>query len=341
MVDSLEKIPVVIFPDPKKGSLYIAGEIAHLIREKQLLGQHCVLGLATGSTPVGVYAELVRLHREEGLSFKHVITFNLDEYYPIERSSPGSYRQFMQRHLFDHVDIDHENVHIPDGELSRDDVRAACPQYEQAIAEAGGIDLQILGIGNNGHIGFNEPGSPIFSVTRLVNLDNSTRQANAREFHDGAAVPRLAITMGIGTILRARRVILMAWGAKAAIVARAVEGNMSEQVPASFLQQHADCHFVLDEAAAAGLARIRSPWLAGEVEWSPAMVRRAVVDLALKLNKPVLGLTANDYMESGLSSLLVEKGDVYDINLQVYYMLRDSITGWPGGKPGVQAPSHP
>ncbi len=341
MVDSFEKIHVEIFPNTKKGSAYVAGEIAKTIREKQQSGEKCVLGLATGSTPITLYAELVRLHREEGLSFKNVVSFNLDEYFPIERDARQSYWSFMHRHLFDHVDIDPKNIHLPNGSLPKDDVKQHCIAYEKMIEEAGGIDLQILGIGNNGHIGFNEPGSSIFSKTRLTNLDNNTRQANAKEFQNIARVPRLAITMGISTILNAKRIVLMAWGAKNAIVAKAVEGHVTEQVPASILQQHNNCTFVLDELAAADLTRFKSPWLTGELEWSPIMIKRAVVNLALKLEKPVLSLTTLDYNENGLGDLLVEKGDAYEINLQVFYLLRDSITGWPAGKPGPANAKHP
>lgn len=341
MVDSFEKIPVSIFPTPKDGSRYAAAEIAALIREKQKLGQKCVLGLATGSTPISMYAELVRLHREEGLSFKNVVTFNLDEYYPIDKDAMQSYNSFMHRQLFDHVDIDPANIHIPDGEIPKDQVRQHCAEYEKTIEDAGGIDLQVLGIGNNGHIGFNEPGSPLFSKTRLITLENSTRIANSHEFRNISQVPRLAITMGMNTILRARRIILMAWGNKAPIVQKAVEGPVTEQVPASLLQDHESCMFVLDELAAAELTRFKSPWLTGECEWTQKMIRKAVVNMALKLHKPILSLTNSDYNDNGLSDLLVEMGDAYEINLQVYYMLRDSITGWPGGKPNAVIPNHP
>jgi glucosamine-6-phosphate deaminase len=341
MVDSFEKIPCKIFLNTKEGSRYVAKEIAQLIREKQKAGEKCVLGLATGSTPISMYKELVRMHREEGLSFKNVVTFNLDEYYPIQRDAYQSYWSFMHRHLFNHIDIDSANIHIPNGELSKDEMKEHCLQYEKLIAEAGGIDLQILGIGNNGHIGFNEPGSSIFSKTRLTNLDNNTRVANAREFQNIAKVPRLAITMGISTIMNAKRILLMAWGFKAPIVARSVEGHVEEQVPASILQQHNNCTFVLDEQAASELTRFKSPWLTGEIEWTPKMIKRAVVNMALKLNKPVLSLTTPDYNENGLGDLLVEQGDAYEINLEVFYMLRDSITGWPGGKPNAHLPSHP
>lgn len=342
MADSFEKIPVKIFPTLKEGSAFVAREIAQLIKEKQKENKPAVLGLATGSTPKSVYAELVRMHKEEGLSFKNVVTFNLDEYYPIDKDAIQSYNRFMKFHLFDHVDIDPANIHIPDGEIPKESIKQYCQEYEKKIESYGGIDLQILGIGVNGHIGFNEPGSSINSGTRLIALDNSTRIANSYEFANISEVPRLAITMGISTILKARKIILMAWGpAKAPVVQKAVEGEMTEQIPASLLQHHDDCIFVIDENASSELTRFKSPWLTGECEWTPKMIRKAVVNMALKLQKPVLSLTNSDYKEFGLGDLLVEKGDAYEINLQVYYMLRDSITGWPGGKPNVVLPNHP
>jgi len=342
MVDSFEKISCSIFPDLYAGSQYVAATIAQLIKEKADRGEMCVLGLATGSTPKSLYAELVRMHRNEGLSFKNVITFNLDEYYPIEKEAFQSYHNFMHRLLFNHIDIDPANIHIPDGNLSKEEIKKHSADYEQRIEAAGGIDLQVLGIGNNGHIGFNEPGSSIHSRTRLVNLDNNTRLANAYEFAKISDVPRLAVTMGISTILKAKKIVLLAWGpAKAPVVQKAVEENMTEQIPASLLQNHPDCQFVLDEAAAQQLTRFKSPWLTGDIEWTPAIIKKAVVNMALKAKKPVLSLTNNDYNEYGLSDLLVEKGDAYEINLQVYYMLRDSITGWPGGKPNAVIPAHP
>lgn len=342
LIDAFERVPVKIFSNAKQGSAFAAAEIARLIRDKQSRNETCVLGMATGSTPKSLYAELVRMHKEEGLSFKNVITFNLDEYYPIEKEAWQSYNSYMHRLLFDHIDIDKNNIHIPNGELPKDEIKKHCADYERKIEEAGGVDLQILGIGNNGHIGFNEPGSSIYSKTRLINLENSTRLANAYEFANISEVPRLALTMGISTILKAKRIILLAWGpAKAPVVQRSVEGNVTESVPASLLQQHSDCTFVVDEAAASELTRFKSPWLTGEMEWTPQTIKKAVVNMALKLNKAVLSLTNNDYNEFGLGDLLVEKGDAYEINLQVFYMLRDSITGWPGGKPDAHLPTHP
>jgi glucosamine-6-phosphate deaminase len=341
-IDAFERIPVRIFATIEEGSNYAAREIAKVIREKQQRNENCVLGLATGSTPISLYVELVRMHHNEGLSFKNVITFNLDEYYPIDRDAYQSYNSYMWRNLFEHIDIDPANIHIPNGELPKEEIKKHCAEYERKIEETGGIDLQILGIGNNGHIGFNEPGSSIYSKTRLINLENSTRLANAYEFANISQVPRLAITMGINSILKAKKIILLAWGpVKAPVVQKSVEGSMTESVPASLLQQHNDCIFVLDEVAAVELTRFKSPWLTGEIEWTPKMIKKAVVNTALKVNKPVLSLTNNDYNEYGLSDLLVEQGDAYDINLRVYYMLRDSITGWPGGKPDAVIPNHP
>ncbi len=342
LIDAFERIPVKIFDNLKAGSLYAAEEIAQLIRSKQAANEFCVLGLATGSTPKTLYAELIRMHRTEGLSFKNVITFNLDEYYPIENDAFQSYKSYMHRLFFDHIDIDKNNIHIPNGELEKEEIKIHCAAYESKIEAVGGIDLQVLGIGNNGHIGFNEPGSSIFSRTRLINLENSTRLANAYEFSNISQVPRLALTMGIGTIIKAKRIVLLAWGpSKAPVIQKAVEGAVTESVPASLLQQHSDCTFILDEAAAAELTRYKSPWLTGEIEWNAPAIKKAVINMALKLNKPVLSLTTHDYNEYGLGDLLVEKGDVYEINLQVYYMLRDSITGWPGGKPNAYIPAHP
>ena len=341
MEDSFEKIPVKIFPTGKAGSEYVAEEIANLIRQKATKNQKCILGMATGGTPIHLYDELVRMHKEEGLSFKNVITFNLDEYYPIDKMAFQSYWSFMHRHLFDHIDIDSANIHIPNGSWPKEEIKKYCAEYEASLEEAGGIDLQILGIGLNGHIGFNEPGSSIVSKTRLINLDNITRMANTYEFENISKVPRLAITMGISSILKSKRILLMGWGQKAAIIAKAVEGHVTEQIPASILQQHHDCTFVVDEAAAADLTRIKSPWLTGDCNWTPQMVKRAVVHLSLHLNKSVLSLTSDDYIENSLSDLLIEKGDAYEINLQVFYMLRNTLTGWPGGKPNAVIPDHP
>ncbi len=342
LTDSLEKIPVKIFPSPKEGSYYVANIIAKLIKEKDAKGEKSIIGLATGSTPKTLYAELVRMHKQEGLSFKNVITFNLDQYYPMEANALQSYHYFMRKNLFEQTDIDPNNYFLPDGTLSKEKIKEHALDYERKIEEAGGIDLQILGIGVNGHIGFNEPGSAIYSKTRLITLDNSTRIANSHEFGNVSQVPRMAITMGISTIIKSKEIILMAWGQnKAPVLKKSVEDDETEEIPASLLQNHDNCTFVIDEAAASELTRFKSPWLTGECEWTPQIVRRAVVSLALKLGKPVLSLTNNDYTDNGLSDLLTDRGDAYEINLEVYYLLRDSITGWPGGKPNSVIANHP
>jgi glucosamine-6-phosphate deaminase len=341
MLESFEKIPVKIYKNPTEGSNALAVQIAHLIKEKQGQNLPCVLGMATGATPILLYKELVRMHKEEGLSFKNVVTVNLDEYYPIPRNAYQSYWSFMHRHLFDHIDIDPKNIHLPNSEWTKEELKEKCVAYEQTIEKLGGIDLQILGIGKNGHIGFNEPGSSFHSKTRVIHLDHLTRMANLYEWHDINKVPRTAITVGIGSIMKAKKIVLLAWGNKAEIVAKSIEGDVTEQVPASVLQNHDDCTYIIDEFAATELTRNKAPWLTGSCDWTPQNIKKAVIELALKLDKTVLSLTADDYKENSLADLLVLKESVYDINLQVFYMMRDSITGWPGGKPNAVIPAHP
>ena len=333
-VAATEKIPVEVFPSSAEASAAVAAEIAEIIRSKRAAGGHAVLGLATGSTPTGVYDELIRLHREEGLSFRGVKTFNLDEYVPMAPDALQSYRRFMDEHLFDHVDFDPGDTHVPDGLLPVEDTAAGCARYEEQIREAGGLDLQLLGIGRTGHIGFNEPGSGKDSRTRLIWLDRLTRADAASDFFGAENVPRRAITMGVGTIMEARRIVLMAWGeGKAPVVAAAVEGPETPAVAASFLQTHPDATFVLDEAASAELTRTRCPWLVGSVDWTPRRQRSAAVWLAQRVGKPLLKLTDEDYNESGLQELIAEHGPAYDVNLRVFRDLQRTITGWPAGKP--------
>jgi glucosamine-6-phosphate deaminase len=345
-------VPLAVYSSSTEASRAVAHEIAELIRNRQREGRRAVLGLATGSTPISVYAELVRLHREEQLSFANVTTFNLDEYYPLAPDHPQSYRHFMRRHLFDHVDIPVEQTNVPSGTVPRSEVDAACAAYEEKIRAAGGIDLQILGIGRTGHIGFNEPGSSRKSVTRLVTLDPLTRHDAAGDFGGDEHTPRSAITMGVRTILSARRIVLMAWGQhKAEIVRTAVEGEMTAQVSASFLQEHDHATFVLDHAAASALTRNRAPWLVGPLDeqglsWDERMTRRAILWLSQLRQKAVLKLTDEDYNEAGLQDLLHVYGSAYEANLVGFYQLQHTITGWPGGrdprrtKPG-DAPVRP
>ncbi len=254
MKNEIQKIATRTFPSPEAACAEVAREIAALIRQRASENKTAVLGLATGSTPLGLYAELIRLHREEGLSFQNVVTFNLDEYFPIERENDQSYFHFMHQQLFNHVDINPANINIPSGTVAPDKVSAACKAYEQKIRDAGGIDIQILGIGRTGHIGFNEPGSTRDSRTRRIDLDPITRQDAAKNFGGEDKVPHHAVTMGVASILDARKIFILAWGnGKAPIVKKAVEGPVTEDVTASFLQKHPDTVFILDEAAASEL----------------------------------------------------------------------------------------
>lgn len=329
-----EKIPTVIFEESSDAAVAVAIEIAELIRKNDSESKPTVLGLATGSTPVGVYDELVRLHREEGLSFKNVTTFNLDEYYPIDPHSLQSYVRFMKEHLFDHIDIPDSNINIPDGTIAEDDVHKFCDAYEQKIEDAGGLDIQLLGIGRTGHIGFNEPGSRPDSVTRLITLDKITRKDAASDFFGEEYVPRRAITMGVGTILKADKIILMAWGeAKAPIIKESVEGEINESIPATYLQQHQNTIIVLDDASAEKLTRTNTPWLLKSCDWDDKLIRKAVVWLCQKLGKPILKLTDENYNENGMGDLIASKGPAYNINIKVFNELQYTITGWPGGKP--------
>ncbi len=338
----LEHIPTRISASADEACTFVADAITALIKERNADAKPTVLGLATGSTPVRLYRELIRRHREEDLSFERVITFNLDEYYGLSGDHPESYRRFMQDQLFDHVDLKPENTHVPDGLTPREEAFASCQAYEELIAASGGIDIQILGIGRTGHIGFNEPGSGPESRTRLVTLDSLTRRDAARDFLGEENVPRHAITMGVGTILDARKVFLLAWGeAKAEVLAATVEGKPTDTIPASFLQQHPDCVFCIDEAAASHLTRQRHPWLVGPVEWTPTMVRKSMVWLAGKTKKPLLKLTGEDYTENGMADLLTEKGSAYDLNIETFNTTQHTITGWPGGKPKADDTNRP
>lgn len=329
-----EKIPTTIFQDSAEASIKVALEIADLIKKRDQESKKVVLGLATGSTPVAVYDELVRLHHEDGLSFRNVITFNLDEYYPIKPDSLQSYVRFMNEHLFDHIDIPKNQIHIPDGTISEEDVSSYCGKYEELIREAGGIDIQLLGIGRTGHIGFNEPGSRPDSPTRLITLDQVTRKDAASDFFGEEYVPRRAITMGVGTILKAKKIYLMAWGeGKSEMIRQTVEGEIKESIPASYLQKHPNTTIVVDEAASAKLKRVNTPWLLGPCSWDDVLTRKAVVWLCQKLDKPILKLTDENYNENGMADLITTKGPAYNTNIRIFNELQHTITGWPGGKP--------
>ena len=333
-----EQIRLAVFPGSGEASGAVAREMAGLIRSGQREGRNVVLGLATGSTPIALYAELVRLHREEQLSFANVISFNLDEYHPLPPDHPQSYHHFMRTHLFDHIDIRPENIHLPSGSAPLAGVDAHCRAYEEKIHAVGGIDFQILGIGRTGHIGFNEPGSPRRSRTRLVALDPLTRRDAAGDFGGEEHTPRAALSMGVGTILEARRIVLMAWGQhKEEVVRAAVEGEVSAQITASFLQEHDHALFVLDRAAAGALTRFRTPWLTGPLAeqglgWDERMTRRAILWLSRERRKAILKLTDDDYNEAGLQDLLRAHGSAYEVNRAGFYQMQHTITGWPGGR---------
>ena len=339
---SVEKLPIHTYQNSNEASKHIAKSIALAIRQKQQEGKQIVLGLATGSSPIKVYAELIRMHKQEDLSFHNVITFNLDEYYPMTPTSQQSYVHFMNEYLFNHIDIIKDNVHIPDGTLNMDDVEKYCKSYDKKIESLGGIDIQLLGIGRTGHIGFNEPGSWEDSTTRLVRLDGLTRKDAIKDFGSEEAVPYRAITMGIDTILKAKTIYLMAWGShKAHIIKEAIEGAISSNIPCSFLQNHKSTSVYIDEAASTELTKINTPWLVGICNWDEDLVCKAVVWLSQKTGKPILKLTEDDYSENHLSDLIIEYDDAYNINIKVFNRLQHTISGWPGGKPNADDTNRP
>jgi glucosamine-6-phosphate deaminase len=340
----LEKIPTIVVPDHQELARVVARRIAAVIQERRAAGARPVLGLATGSTPIGVYRELIRLHRE-GLSFRDVVTFNLDEYYPMPPDSIHSYRRFMQENLFDHIDIAPDNTHVPDGTAPREAVAALAAGYEDAIRAAGGIDFQLLGIGKTGHIGFNEPGSGAESRTRLIQLDVITRKDASADFFGEEYVPREAVTMGVATILEAREIAILATGEhKAGIVRRAVEGDVDLEVAATFLQRHPGTTFYLDTAAAAELTRIATPWVVDEVEWTPELTVQAVVWLSQQTGKAILKLTQGDYAHHHLSALVARHGSPGAVNGLVFNALGARIRGrskLPEGRRIVCFSPHP
>jgi len=338
---NVEKIPVRVWENNVEASKHLAKTIALAITQKQQDGKHIVLGLATGSSPIKVYEQLVRLHKEEGLSFRNVYTFNLDEYYPMQPDAVQSYVHFMEDHLFNHIDIPKENIHIPDGTIEMDKIQPYCDYYEEKIHSLGGLDIQILGIGRTGHIGFNEPGSWETSKTRLVRLDNLTRQ-DAQDDFVNQEVPYRAITMGIDTIMKAKSIYIMAWGGhKAPIVQVAVETEITSNVPSTFLQNHPNTHFLIDRSAAEELTRFKTPWLIGICKWNNDLITKAVIWLSEKLHKPILKLTNEDYNENSLSDLIIEEASAYQLNIRVFNRLQHTITGWPGGKPNADDSTRP
>jgi len=337
-----EKVSVSIFSDAEIASELVAKQIAAFIREKAARDEMCVLGFITGSTAVGVYEHLTHLHKKEGLSFKNVIAFNIDEYYPLAATELQSRYKYLHEYLFDEVDILPENIHLIPGNLEKSKISLFCREYEQTIKDVGGIDLQLLGLDSRGQIGANEPGSMFNSQTRLITLDYATRMSAASNFFGEENVPNFCITMGIETIMSAKRIIMMAWGeGKSKIVCKMVEGPVTEMMPASILQKHSNASFIFDTAAASDLTRIKTPWLTGPVRWSSKLIHKAVFWLCEKLDKPILKLTERDYNDSGLGELIAEIGPANKINIKVFNDLQHTITGWPGGKPNADDATRP
>lgn len=337
-----EKIHNIVFLNSAEGSVCVAQEIAELIRSKQAEKKHCILGLATGSSPIKVYEELVRMHKEEGLSFSNVITFNLDEYYPMDKNSVHSYHYFMHQHLFNHIDINFENINIPNGKVPQAELHQYCIDYDLKIKDYGGLDFQLLGIGRTGHVGFNEPGSHYNSGTRSITLDHLTRADAAQSFLGIENVPKKAITMGIGTVKKAKRIVLLAWGHnKATVVKNAIEGEITSDVPASYLQEHNNTTFILNDEASQELTRIKTPWLVGPCIWTEELTSKAIFWLCQVTKKSILKLTDEDYNEHGMSSLISQEGSAYDVNIKMFNKLQHTITGWPGGKPNADDSSRP
>lgn len=343
IIRKFEKVYTNIFASESSGSMYVAREIENCIREKQKFGELCILGITTGKSPVGVFRALVEIHKKENLSFRNVAVFSLDEFFPISPKEQQSRNWLIHESLLDHVDILPENIHIPDSTLPLDKVAAFCRDYEAKIEEYGGLDLLFLGTGVQGQLGFNEPGSYTNTRTRLVALGNESRQAVSSIFYGIDNVPRKAITMGLGTILKAKRIILMAWGEeKATVIKDIVEGEENSATPATCLQKHPNIEVVVDEGASQELTRVKTPWLVGTCLWPERFIRTAVLWLCRKVDKPILKLTYQDYIDNRLGQLLEATGQTYDmINIQVFNDLQHTISGWPGGKPNADDSTRP
>lgn len=337
-----EKIPLKIYSTSNNASLAVANEIAAMIRIKELMGEPCVLGFVTGNTPMNVYAELIRMHKEDGLSFKNVITFNLYEFYPLQKEDTEISRHYMNEHLFNHIDIQEENIHIPDGKVNSNQVREHCQKYQRMINGFGGFDLLLLGLGKNGQVAFNEPGSSHSSNTRIVTLDNFKLVRTDSTFKGLDRIPRKVITVGMKTIMKSKKILLLAMGDhRAKVVRDVVEGDVSNKMSASFLQNHQATTVFLDPTSSIELTRLKTPWLIDECRWDDSLIRKAVVWLCGKTKKPILKLTDKDYNDNRMNDLLGEYESAYKINIKVFNELQHTITGWPGGKPNADDTNRP
>ena len=337
-----EKILTDIFPKVDEGAAAIANAIVKEIRDKQQLGKYCVLGLGTGQSLTPVYDELIRIHREQKVSFRNVVVFNAYEYFPLKADSAISSIHQLRERFLSKVDIPEQNVFSPDGSIAQDEVQQLCRLYEERIQSFGGIDIMLLGIGRIGNIATNEPGSGINTRSRLILIDATSREEMTMSFGGQEAVPPCSITLGIANILAARKIYLTAWGEeKADIIRQTVEGSVSEAFPASYLQTHNNCHVVVDLAAAGKLTRIIHPWLVANCKWTDKLTRAALVWLCGVTHKPILKLTNKDYNENGLSELLALYGSAYQCNIKIFNDLQHTITGWPGGKPNADDTYRP
>ena len=341
-ITRFEKVPTDIFPTIEEGAVDIANQLEADIKKREQEGRKFVMGVGSGSSLTPIFQELIRRNEAGRLSFSNVVVFNAYEYFPLNAENVNRSINQLKERFLNHVDIEAENIFTPDGTLAQDDVQEHCRQYEQHIKEQGGLDVILLGIGRMGNIATNEPGSSLTSASRLILIDETAREEMKMSFGSQETVPPCSITMGVSTILSARRIFLTAWGEeKADIIKKTVEGKVSDTVPASFLQTHNDAHVVIDLSAAAKLTRIQHPWLVASCRWTDKLVRSALVWLCQVTGKPILKLTNKDYNENGLSELLALYGSAYNANIKIFNDLQHTITGWPGGKPDADDTYRP
>ena len=341
-ITRFEKVPTDIFPTIEEGAIDIANHLEADIKKREQEGRKYVMGVGSGSSLTPIFHELIKRHQAGKLSFKNVVVFNAYEYFPLSEENVNRGINQLKERFLNHIDIDVDNIFTPDGTIAQNDVQEHCRQYEQHIKELGGLDVILLGIGRMGNIATNEPGSSLTSASRLILIDETSREEMKMSFGSQESVPPCSITMGVSTILSARKIFLTAWGEeKAEIIKKTVEGKVSDAIPASFLQTHNDAHVVIDLSAAAKLTRIQHPWLVASCKWTDKLVRSALVWLCQITGKPLLKLTNKDYNENGLSELLALYGSAYNANIKIFNDLQHTITGWPGGKPDADDTYRP
>jgi glucosamine-6-phosphate deaminase len=336
-----EKIPTYIYESIEEGSIILANEIALEIKRRQQESRNLTLAIPGGRSTRRVFEEWISMHRAGKLSFANVVVFLVSEYYPLTSEASSSLTNIKDA-LLNHVDIRPENIHCPDGFMNKDAIYDFCRQYEQDIADAGGIDYLIMGIGHRGRIGYNAPGTAVSSRTHFVMLDSDSRKEASQLFHSIDNVPTGVITMGLATMLTAKNIILLSWGAgKAQDVKQTVEDKASDSFPATCLQGHPAIKVVTDIQAAGELTRISRPWLVSSCEWDTKLIRRAIVWLCQLTGKPILKLTNKDYNEHELGELLALYDSAYNVNIKIFNDIQHTITGWPGGKPNADDSNRP